>query len=142
VDDDFEIEKGEPHKAHTNVRPAALPFRRHLRDHPGSVVLWLLPFGIAIQLTIDWVLGLSAEFFNAAYLLQAWGHLITSGTIPGGLQFITGQSALGVGPALAVGTTVFFVQPAIVLAVIIYPASRAIARFDPRLPGVEKAATW
>ena len=96
---------------------------RPLIERPGPLVLRLLPVGIGVQLIIDWLMGSSAEYFNAAHLLQAWAGVVAGGEIPHDVTFLIGQESLGGPVSLGIGTVVFFAQPALLLAAIIFPAS-------------------
>lgn len=88
----------------------------------GRIVLRLLPAGIAAMLVIDRMLGDSAEYFHALRLVEAWGQVLTDGGIDLGHEFIAGQGTLGNGVALAIGTTLFIVEPAVGLALLVGPA--------------------
>ena len=96
------------------ARPAAIS--------PSKVVLKLLPVGIAAMLVIDWMLGDAAEYFHALRLVEAWGQVIADGGIEVGHEFIAGQDSMGNPLALAVGTGLLIVEPAVGLALIVYPA--------------------
>ena len=99
-----------------------------LLDRPGALVLRLLPIAIAVQLIVDWLMGSSAEYFNAAHLLEAWGSALSSGEIPPDVTFLVGQESLGGQLSLTIATVIFFVQPTVILSAIIYPISMLRAR--------------
>jgi hypothetical protein len=98
-----------------------------LRDHPVRTTLRLLPLGIAVQLTTDWALGATAEYFNAFALLQAWGRMLTGGAVSDGATFLTGQAGLGNPLSMVLGTILLPLEPAVFLALLVLPAW-AIAR--------------
>lgn len=90
---------------------------------PGRTVLRLLPLGVAALLVVDFALGDAAEYFNAVHLVHAWTEVLTGGSIAGTSAFIIGQAQLGDPLALSLGTILLIVEPAVVLAIIVVPAS-------------------
>lgn len=92
----------------------------------GTLVLRLLPLGVAAMVAVDAVLGESAEYFNATKLLQAWGS-VARGHGLGGNTFVFGQEQMSDAAALAAGSALFVLEPALVLAALVYGGS-AVAR--------------
>lgn len=101
---------------------------RFLAHHPIRSVLILLPPGIAAMLAIDAALGSRAEFYNAVHLLQAWRSVLTGGSVADAPTFLVGQEELGEPAAMAIGTGLLVMEPAVLLAILVLPAS-AIARW-------------
>ncbi|MCP4967621.1 MAG: hypothetical protein GY926_20605 [bacterium] len=98
---------------------------------PARLVLRLLPLGMVVMVCIDEMLGDSAEYFNASGLLRAWGSTL-SGDGLGGQHFLIGQEGLGGAWSLAVGSTAFVLEPAMVLAVLVFGASKLRSVFGSR----------
>lgn len=96
--------------------------------HPWRTVVRLVPVGIAVMLGIDAALGAGAEYFNAWHLVEAWGRVLTGGSIEAGATFLMHQDAMPAATALAIGTGVLFVQPAVALAAIVAPVSYNLRR--------------
>lgn len=96
--------------------------------HPWRSVARALPFGIAIMLGVDAVLGADAEYFNAWNLIGAWGRVLTGGAVDAGGPFIVNQESISGAVALAAGTAVLFLEPAIALTAVIWPVSRVLRR--------------
>ncbi len=101
---------------------------------PATLVLKLLPLGMAVMVAIDSVLGDSAEYFNATRLLQAWSDVARGR----GLEehtFMFGQERMGDALSLAAGSALFVVEPPVVLGVLVYGGSavtRSIRRRSAR----------
>ena len=95
---------------------------------PGRIVVCLVPAGTAIMLVVDGVLGDAAEYYHALRLVEAWWQVFADGGIAPGHHFIIGQEAMGDGLSLAVGSALLVVEPAIALAMVVYPASWATRR--------------
>ena len=96
---------------------------RTLARHPGRVLLMLIPVGIAVMVIIDMMLGATAEYYNATHWLQAVGNVITGGAVSDGPAFIMNQDGLGSVAAMLLGMVLLVLEPAAVLAAIVYPAS-------------------
>jgi hypothetical protein len=92
----------------------------------ARLVVGLLPVAIAVMIGVDTVLGDSAEYFNAASLLEAWGGVL-SGHGVNGETFLVGQERLGDALSLGIGSTLLVVEPAVVLVGLVYGGS-AVAR--------------
>ena len=96
--------------------------------NPWRTVAAALPLGIAIMLGVDAALGADAEYFNAWNLLGAWTQVLTGGSIESSGQFIMNQDSMSSAIALAIGTGVLILEPAIVLAALIWPTSLILRR--------------
>jgi hypothetical protein len=93
---------------------------------PLTLVLRLLPLGMGVMVTVDMVLGESADYFNASSLLKAWGSAIQGRGIEGH-SFIAGQEQMGSALSMSVASALFIVEPALILSVLLLGGS-AIAR--------------
>ena len=100
-----------------------------LSGHPFQVILLLLPLGVGVMLGVDALLAERAEYFNAWYLVDAWHAVLTGTPIPDAQAFIVGQESLGNPLALGLGTILLFAEPAVVLAIIVVPASLILRSF-------------
>lgn len=94
-----------------------------LARHPIKVVVALLPLGIVAMVLIDLALGATAEYFNAAHLIEAWAQVIGGGSVFDAPQFVMNQVNLGAAPSLLLGTALLIVEPGVALAALILPAS-------------------
>ena len=92
---------------------------------PGTLVLRLLPLGMAAMVAVDSVLGDRAEYFNATRLLGAWSHAVRGRGL-GEHTFVVGQDHIGDALSLAAGSALFVVEPAVVLATFVYGGSAVI----------------
>ena len=90
----------------------------------GTLVLRLLPVGMAVMVAVDSVLGDSAEYFNATRLLGAWSNVVRGRGL-GDHTFVVGQEHMSDAVSLATGSALFVLEPAIVLAALVYGASAA-----------------
>jgi hypothetical protein len=88
----------------------------------GTLVLKLLPLGMAAMVAIDSVLGDRAEYFNATRLVGAWGNALRGRGL-GEHNFVAGQDHMGDAVSLAAGSALFVVEPAVVLAAFVYGGS-------------------
>lgn len=89
---------------------------------PGTLVLRLLPVGMAVMVAVDSVLGESAEYFNATKLLQAWGNVVRGRDL-GEHTFVLGQEHMSDALSLATGSVLFVLEPAVALAALVYGGS-------------------
>jgi hypothetical protein len=89
---------------------------------PGTLVLKLLPLGMAAVVAVDSVLGDRAEYFHATRLLGAWSNTIRGRGL-GEHTFLIGQDHMGDALSLAAGTALFVLEPAVVLAALVYGGS-------------------
>lgn len=87
-----------------------------------GLVLRLLPAGMAAMVLIDRLLGDRAEYFHAGRLLQAWGNVLRGESIDT-VHFIVAQEEMGSGLALLAGSVAFVLEPAAVLAVVVFGGS-------------------
>ena len=112
------------------VRPATnRSFLSTLRDRPWMVVAMLLPAGIAAQITIDWMLGEVAEYYNAFGLVEAWGQILSDGRLEAGHEFMIGQASLGTPLSMLIGSIVLVLEPGIVIAALVFSARWIATRF-------------
>ncbi len=91
-----------------------------------TLVLRLLPMGMAVMVAVDAALGDTAEYFNATSLLRAWGSIIRGRGV-GGHTFIHGQEQLGDALSMGIGSAIFVLEPALVLTALVFGGS-AVAR--------------
>ena len=89
---------------------------------PGALVLKLLPLGMAAMVAVDSVLGDRAEYFHATRLLGAWSNTVRGRGL-GEHTFVVGQEQMGDALSLAAGTGLFVLEPAVVLAALVYGGS-------------------
>ncbi|MCP4957798.1 MAG: hypothetical protein GY925_00875 [Actinomycetia bacterium] len=108
----------------TPATSATVPIQRHHAPGPTPYrwVLRLLPAGMTLMVWIDHRLGESAEYFDAWELLQAWGGVLAGDGL-GGHSFLAGQDHLGDPLSLAIGSTLFVLEPAIALAMVVFGGS-------------------
>ncbi len=99
-----------------------------LRCRPARLVATLVPAAIVAQVLIDALMGSSAEYFNAAHLLQAMGGFLVDGGLDDGPRFMLGQEHLSDLAALGLGTVLLLVVPTFVLAAVIFPISSVMRR--------------
>jgi hypothetical protein len=115
------------HEHRRRPAPSALST---VAEHPGKMVLRLLPMGIGIMLVVDLALGATAEYFNAVHLVHAWATLISGGSVSSVPAFLAGQTSLGAPVAMSLGTALLFLEPAAFLALVVYPISFFAKRFS------------
>lgn len=106
----------------TTLTPPALATSRGRTLGRGRLVLGLLPLGMAVMVAVDSVLGESAEYFNATRLLGAWSSVVRGRGL-GEHTFVVGQDEMGDALALAAGSALFVLEPAVVLAALVYGGS-------------------
>ena len=91
-----------------------------------TIIIGLLPIGMAAMVAIDRVLGDRAEYFHAGRLLTAWEHTIRGRELDGA-PFLVGQEQLGDPLALTVGSGLFVLEPLVVLTALVMVGD-AVAR--------------
>jgi len=91
--------------------------RNILKNFPRKVWFFLALFALAIQITIDAWMGISAEYFNAAHVFLAFREMLTSGT-PQNVHFLLGQETLGFA-ALPLASLILLFQPCVIAFIII-----------------------
>lgn len=91
--------------------------------HPWQTVLRLLPLGVAAVLTVDAALGTTAEYYNATHLIRAWLAILSGGSAADAPAFLLNQADLGDPLAMAIGSVLLILEPALVLALVVLPAS-------------------
>jgi hypothetical protein len=98
-------------------------------EHPWRTVLRLLPVGIAVMLAVDLALGSAAEYYNAVHLIQAWAEVLSGGSVAMAPTFIVNQAGLGGAAAMVIGTVLLFVEPLVLLVLVVVPISHLARRF-------------
>lgn len=72
--------------------------------------------------------GESAEYFNAAHLLQTWGDVLTGGSLDDLPSFIGIRDDVATPAALMAGTVMLFLQPAVIIGLFVLPISWFLRR--------------
>ena len=106
----------------TTLAQPTLTARRGRATGRVTLILRLLPFGMAVMVAVDSVLGDSAEYFNATRLLKAWANVVRGRGI-GEHTFVAGQEHMSDALSLATGSTLFVIEPAVILATLVYGGS-------------------
>ena len=102
----------------------------YVSRHPWRTVAWLLPLGVGLMLAIDLALGSNAEYYNAVHLVEAWLEVLTGGSGSDAPAFIMNQTDLGSHLAMAIGTGLLVVEPAVGLALLVLPVSLVSRRLS------------